>query len=113
MVEFSYEDITVNGQGLRIGGISGYCVPDIYLKEGEAIAREAASHGVSVVLGPGCNIKRNPLGGRNFEYISEDPYVAGKMAASFIKGAEGVGVGTSLKHFAVNSQEYKRKKTCT
>ena len=81
---------------------------ELYLKEGEAIAREAASHGVSVVLGPGCNIKRNPLGGRNFEYISEDPYVAGKMAASFIRGAEGVGVGTSLKHFAVNSQEYKR-----
>ena len=81
---------------------------ELYLKEGEAIGKEAASYGVSVVLGPGCNIKRNPLGGRNFEYISEDPYVAGKMAASFIKGVEGVGVGTSLKHFAVNSQEYKR-----
>ena len=81
---------------------------ELYLKEGEAIGKEAASYGVSVVLGPGCNVKRNPLGGRNFEYISEDPYVAGKMAASFIKGVEGVGVGTSLKHFAVNSQEYKR-----
>ena len=81
---------------------------DLYMQEGEAIGKEAASLGVSVVLGPGCNIKRNPLGGRNFEYISEDPYVAGKMAAAFIKGAEGIGVGTSLKHFAVNSQEYKR-----
>ena len=81
---------------------------DLYYREGEAIAREAASFGVSVVLGPGCNIKRNPLGGRNFEYISEDPYVAGKMAASFINGVQSVGVGTSLKHFAVNSQEYKR-----
>ena len=81
---------------------------DLYMQEGEAIGKEAASLGVSVVLGPGCNIKRNPLGGRNFEYISEDPYVAGKMAAAFIKGAEGLGVGTSLKHFAVNSQEYKR-----
>ena len=81
---------------------------DLYMKEGEAIGKEAASLGVSVVLGPGCNIKRNPLGGRNFEYISEDPYVAGKMAAAFIKGSEGIGVGTSLKHFAVNSQEYKR-----
>ena len=81
---------------------------DLYMQEGEAIGNEAASLGVSVVLGPGCNIKRNPLGGRNFEYISEDPYVAGKMAAAFIKGAEGIGVGTSLKHFAVNSQEYKR-----
>ena len=81
---------------------------ELYYREGEAIGREAAALGVSVVLGPGCNIKRNPLGGRNFEYISEDPYVAGKMAASFIEGVQSVGVGTSLKHFAVNSQEYKR-----
>ena len=81
---------------------------DLYRKEGEAIGKEAAALGVSVVLGPGCNIKRNPLGGRSFEYISEDPYVAGKMAAEFISGLEGTGVGTSLKHFAVNSQEYKR-----
>ena len=81
---------------------------ELYYKEGEAIGREAAALGVSVVLGPGCNIKRNPLGGRNFEYISEDPFFAGKMAASFIQGVQSVGVGTSLKHFAVNSQEYKR-----
>ena len=81
---------------------------DLYRKEGEAIGKEAAALGISVVLGPGCNIKRNPLGGRNFEYISEDPYVAGKMAASFVEGVESTGVGTSLKHFAVNSQEYKR-----
>ena len=81
---------------------------ELYRREGEAIGREALGYEVSVVLGPGCNIKRNPLGGRNFEYISEDPYIAGHMAASFIQGVEGVGVGTSLKHFAVNSQEYKR-----
>ena len=81
---------------------------ELYRKEGEAIGIEAAALGVSVVLGPGCNIKRNPLGGRNFEYISEDPFVAGKMAASFIEGVQSIGVGTSLKHFAVNSQEYKR-----
>ena len=81
---------------------------ELYYKEGEAIGKEAAALGVSVVLGPGCNIKRNPLGGRNFEYISEDPYVAGKMAASFINGVQSVGVGTSLKHFAVNNQEFKR-----
>ena len=81
---------------------------ELYRKEGEAIGKEAAALGVSVVLGPGCNIKRNPLGGRSFEYISEDPYVAGHMAAEFISGLESTGVGTSLKHFAVNSQEYKR-----
>ena len=81
---------------------------ELYRQEGEAIGREAAALGVSVVLGPGCNIKRNPLGGRNFEYISEDPCIAGQMASSFIKGVESTGVGTSLKHFAVNSQEYKR-----
>ncbi|MBQ7327089.1 MAG: glycoside hydrolase family 3 C-terminal domain-containing protein [Clostridia bacterium] len=81
---------------------------ELYRREGEAIGREALGYEISVVLGPGCNIKRNPLGGRNFEYISEDPYIAGHMAASFIQGVEGVGVGTSLKHFAVNSQEYKR-----
>lgn len=81
---------------------------ELYRKEGEAIGKEALSNDVSIVLGPGCNIKRNPLGGRSFEYISEDPYIAGNMAASFIQGVEGVGVGTSLKHFAANSQEYKR-----
>ena len=81
---------------------------DLIFKEGEAIAKEAADAEVSLVLGPGCNVKRNPLGGRNFEYFSEDPYIAGKMAAAFIRGAEGVGVGTSLKHFAVNNQEFKR-----
>ena len=81
---------------------------ELYRKEGEAIGKEAAALGVSVVLGPGCNIKRNPLGGRCFEYISEDPYLSGYMAASFIKGVESTGVGTSLKHFAVNNQEYKR-----
>lgn len=80
----------------------------LYRKEGEAIGKEALRNEVSVVLGPGCNIKRNPLGGRSFEYISEDPYIAGQMAASFIKGVEDTGIGSSLKHFAVNNQEYKR-----
>ncbi len=82
---------------------------ELYAAEGEAIGKEGAAAGVSVVLGPGCNIKRNPLGGRNFEYISEDPYFAGKMAASFIRGQQGVGVASSVKHFAVNNQEYKRQ----
>ncbi len=82
---------------------------ELYAAEGEAIGKEGAAVGVSVVLGPGCNIKRNPLGGRNFEYISEDPYFAGKMAASFIRGQQSVGVASSVKHFAVNNQEYKRQ----
>ncbi len=75
---------------------------------GKAIAEECKTHGVSVLLGPGVNIKRSPMCGRNFEYYSEDPYLAGKLAAAMIKGAEGEGVGTSLKHFAVNNQETLR-----
>ncbi|MCM1026971.1 MAG: glycoside hydrolase family 3 C-terminal domain-containing protein [Roseburia sp.] len=75
---------------------------------GEAIAQEAAANQVGVFLGPGCNIKRNPLCGRNFEYFSEDPYLAGTLAGTYIARAQEKGIGTSLKHFACNSQEYKR-----
>ena len=75
---------------------------------GRAMGEEAAAQEVSVLLGPGLNTKRSPLCGRNFEYYSEDPLLAGKLAAGFIRGAEGEGVGTSLKHFAVNNQETLR-----
>lgn len=75
---------------------------------GVALARECRAERVSIVLGPGINIKRSPLCGRNFEYYSEDPYVAGVLAASFIDGVQSQGIGTSLKHFAVNNQESYR-----
>lgn len=75
---------------------------------GVALARECRAERVSIVLGPGINIKRSPLCGRNFEYYSEDPHVAGVLAASFIDGVQSQGVGTSLKHFAVNNQESYR-----
>lgn len=77
-------------------------------KVGSAIAEECLQEKVSIILGPGVNIKRSPLCGRNFEYLSEDPYLSGKMAVSFIDGVQSKGVGTSLKHYAVNSQESRR-----
>ena len=82
--------------------------PELLTEIGAAISEEAKEQGVGLVLGPGANLKRNPLCGRNFEYFSEDPYLAGKLAAGFIRGAEAQGISTSLKHFAVNSQEKSR-----
>ena len=81
---------------------------DLIYKMGEALGDECRKEQVSVLLGPGTNIKRSPLCGRNFEYFSEDGVLAGEMAASFINGVQSKGIGTSLKHYAANNQETRR-----
>ena len=82
--------------------------PDMIREMGEAIGDSCQHERVSVVLGPAVNIKRSPLCGRNFEYFSEDPYLAGRMATAIIQGIQSRDVGTSIKHFALNSQEHRR-----
>ena len=81
---------------------------DILRKLGETIGQECQAMGVSTILGPAMNIKRSPLCGRNFEYYSEDPYVASELAASMIQGVQSKNVGTSAKHFLANNQEKRR-----
>lgn len=81
---------------------------DLLYKVGEALGNECQAEGVGVILGPAVNIKRSPLCGRNFEYFSEDPYLASEIAASQIKGVQSKHVGTSIKHFLANNQEHRR-----
>ncbi|MGW0664136.1 beta-glucosidase [Streptodolium elevatio] len=82
---------------------------DLLRRVGEALGRETRAAGVSVLLGPGVNIKRHPLCGRNFEYFSEDPFLAGRLGAAYVHGVQSQGVGTSVKHFAANNQETDRQ----
>ena len=81
---------------------------DLVRQVGVALGEECRQEKVGVILGPGANIKRSPLCGRNFEYFSEDPYLSGEMAKSHIQGVQSQGIGTSLKHYAANNQEFRR-----
>jgi beta-glucosidase len=84
---------------------------DLIRQVGIALAEECQANDVQILLGPGVNMKRSSLGGRNFEYLSEDPFLAGKLAAAYIQGVQSQGVGTSIKHYAVNNQELERMAT--
>ncbi len=81
---------------------------DLLYDMGQILGKECRAENVSVLLGPAVNIKRSPLCGRNFEYMSEDPYAAGELSTAYIKGVQSQNVGTSIKHFAVNNQEHER-----
>jgi len=89
-------------------GIGSSWDRDLVRRVGEALGREARALDVDMLLGPAINIKRSPLGGRDFEYLSEDPLLTGVLATSYVHGVQSTGVGTSVKHFAVNSQETER-----
>ena len=82
--------------------------PDLAKEVGDALGKQCLDQKVDILLGPGVNIKRSPLCGRNFEYFSEDPYLAGKLGAAYIEGVQQNGIGTSLKHFCANNNEYLR-----
>jgi beta-glucosidase len=82
--------------------------PELLRRIGAALAQEARACNLSVILGPGINMKRSPLCGRNFEYFSEDPYLAGELGVGIVDGIQAAGVGTSVKHYAANNQETDR-----
>ena len=114
------QDDTADHLGINIS-IEAVCFPpacasacsfdrELLKTLGEALGEEAQAEDVAVVLGPAVNHKRSPLCGRNFEYFSEDPYLTGELAKNFVTGVQKMGVGTSLKHFAANNQEYHRMK---
>lgn len=81
---------------------------DLIYRMGEALGEECQAEDVAIILGPGANIKRSPLCGRNFEYFSEDPFLSGEMAGAYIRGVQSKNIGTSLKHYAMNNQETRR-----
>ena len=89
-------------------GLASTWNPALLTEVGNALGEECRALKVGVLLGPGLNIKRSPLCGRNFEYFSEDPYVAGELAAALVNGIQSQGIGTSIKHFAANNQETDR-----
>ena len=89
-------------------GLASSWNPALLQRVGQALGREARASNVSVILGPGVNMKRSPLCGRNFEYFSEDPYLAGELAVGIVDGIQSQGVGTSVKHYAANNQEDDR-----
>lgn len=89
-------------------GLASSWNPELLTAMGAALGEECQANDVQFLLGPGVNMKRSPLGGRNFEYFSEDPLLAGKMAAALIRGVQSQGIGTSLKHYAANNQEFER-----
>lgn len=89
-------------------GLASSWNKDLLKRVGEMLGTECQAEGVSILLGPAVNIKRSPLCGRNFEYLSEDPFLVSELATSYIQGVQSQGVGTSLKHFAANNQEHRR-----
>lgn len=112
------QDLNAENTGVNVS-IKAVCFPaacalacsfdrDLIYRMGQALGNECQAEDVGVILGPGANIKRSPICGRNFEYFSEDPYLASNIAASHINGVQSRGIGTSLKHFLANNQENRR-----